>query len=103
MKTRYGRILFHPSAHTDTRGLVLMYTLASLAADAQRHLDNAERAHSGCAQVERQRRAQASRADTQHLRSFDLELPLHADFRHDEVARIAQNFVVGERDRGCFS
>ena len=59
-------------------------------------INNAERAHARRAQIKRQRRAQASGADAEHLRSLDLELALHADLGHDQVARVAQDLVVVE-------
>jgi len=39
------------------------------------------------------------RAHQQDLRVLQLELTLHAYFRHDQVARITQDFVV--RERSC--
>ena len=50
----------------------------------------------GC-QIHAQRRAQAARADQQHVRVLQLELPFHADFGHDQVPRVAQDFVVRKR------
>ena len=38
-------------------------------------------------------RAEAARSDEQHLCRFQLELPLHPDFRHDEVPAVAQDLV----------
>jgi len=65
-------------------------------------VNDAERADTCRAEVERQRRPQASGADAQHLRSFDFELALHADLGHDQVARVAQNLVVVESYGGDF-
>ena len=65
-------------------------------------VNNAERAHAGCAEIKRERRAKASGADAENFRGFDLELALHADLGHDEVARVAQDLVVGEGDGGDF-
>ena len=48
-------------------------------------------------EVERERRAQASRADREHPCGLQLLLPLHAHLRHDQVARIAADLLVGER------
>ncbi len=62
-------------------------------------IHDAERAHSGRAQVQRQRRAQSSGANAQHFGVLDLELPFHADLGHDEVARVAQDFFVVQRCR----
>ena len=59
-------------------------------------VNNAERADAGRAEIKRQRRAESARADAEHLRGFQLELPRHADFRHDQVARVAQDLVVIE-------
>src|SRR6266481_470953 len=40
--------------------------------------------------------AQPARADEQHLGILQLELPVHADLRHDEVAAVAQDFFIRE-------
>jgi len=64
-------------------------------------VDNPERANARRAKIKRQWGPEASRANAQHLRGFELKLPVHADFRHDQVARVAQDFVVVERD-GCY-
>src|SRR5437016_3011522 len=47
-------------------------------------------------------RAESSSADEQHLGVLQLQLPLHADFRHDEMAAVTQNLFVGKaRCRFC--
>ena len=61
-------------------------------------IDESERAHPGCAKIKRQWGSQATRADTEHTRRFQLLLALHAHLGHDQVARVAQDFIVGE---GC--
>ena len=58
---------------------------------------DAERADSGRSQIQDQRRSQPARSDTEHLRLLQFELTVHADFRHDQVARVAQDFLVVER------
>ena len=65
-------------------------------------IDNAERSDAGRSQIERQRRAQTAGADAQHLGLLQLELPLHADFGHDEVPRVAQDLVVAEPSATAF-
>jgi hypothetical protein len=67
---------------------------------------DAECAHARSRQIESQRRAQPARANTQHPRCLQLLLPFHADLGHDEMARVAQDFVVGQGsdfgfDIGC--
>ncbi len=57
---------------------------------------DAQRADAGRAQIQRQRRTQTARADAEHPRRFQLELPFHADLGHDQVARVAQNLVVAQ-------
>ena len=47
-------------------------------------------------QVKPQRRAQATGPDQQDPRAFQLELALHANFRHDQVPAITQNLFVGQ-------
>ena len=50
--------------------------------------------HPGCRQVKGYRRAQPARADHQHRRRQQLALPFQPHFRHQQVARVAQNFFV---------
>src|SRR5581483_6517097 len=57
---------------------------------------HAQGAHASRGQVEGQRGAQASGADAQHLGGLELELALHADLGHDEVARVAEDLLVGQ-------
>ena len=51
-------------------------------------------------QIQPERRAQAARADQQHLGLLQLQLAFHADFRHDQMAAVAQNLVFGQRYPG---
>src|SRR5256884_3175021 len=52
--------------------------------------------------IQTERSAEPARANEQHLGVFQLELPIHADFRHDEMTAVAQNFFVGKaRSRFC--
>ena len=52
--------------------------------------------------IQTERRAKSTRANEQHLSVLQLELPLHADFRHDEMTAVAQNFFVRKaRCRFC--
>src|SRR5205823_3326674 len=46
--------------------------------------------------IQTERSAEPARTNEQHLGVFELELPLHADFRHDKMAAVAQNFFVGK-------
>ena len=62
-------------------------------------VDDAECAYASCGQIEGQWRPQTTRADTQHLRGLELLLTLHANLGHDQVARVAQDFVITEN---CF-
>src|SRR5256885_7076907 len=46
--------------------------------------------------------AEPARADEQYLGVLQLELPLHADFRHDQMAAVAKDFFVRKaRCRFC--
>ena len=47
-------------------------------------------------QIQPERRAQSAGADQQHLGLLQLQLALHADFGHDQVAAVAQDLVVRE-------
>ena len=60
-------------------------------------VDQAQRAHARGRQIQRQRRSQPARADAQHARRFQLLLALHAHLGHDQMARVAQDFVLVER------
>src|SRR5207248_4095354 len=60
-------------------------------------IDEAERADAGGRQVHRDRRSKTSRADTEHFRGLELALTVDADLRHDQVTRVAFDFVVRER------
>ena len=60
-------------------------------------VDQAQRAHAGRGQIERQRRAESAGADAQHARRLQLLLPVHAHLGHDQVARVAQDFIVAQR------
>ena len=51
--------------------------------------------------IQAKRRAKSARADEQDFGVFQLELPLHADFRHDKVAAVSQNFFI-RKARGRF-
>src|SRR5712692_1732839 len=50
--------------------------------------------------IQAQRRTEPSRADEQYLGVFQLELPVHPDFRHDEMAAVAQNLLFGKTHSG---
>jgi hypothetical protein len=60
-------------------------------------IDQAERAYASGRKVQGQRRPQPARANTQHARRLQLLLPFHADLRHDQVARVAQDFILAQR------
>ena len=49
-------------------------------------------------QVEAERSAEAAGAHQQHLGGFQFLLPLDADLGNDQVAAVAQDFVLGEGD-----
>ena len=68
-------------------------------------IDHTERAYARSREIQSQRRTESTRAHAKNLRSFQLELPIHADFGHDQVARIAENFIIAKRGSGasCFS
>ena len=59
-------------------------------------IDQTQRAHARGCKIKRQRRSQPARANAQHARRFQLLLPLHADLRHDQMPRVAQDFVLAE-------
>ena len=57
-------------------------------------VDNAERADAGGGEIHRRGRSQTARPDAQHLRRLELALPVHADFRQDQVPAVAPHFVL---------
>ena len=59
----------------------------------------AQPAHAGGRQIQPERRPQPARADEQHFRRLELELPLHPHLGHDEVAAVAQDFLRRQRRR----
>ena len=62
-------------------------------------VDDPERADARGGEVERGRRAEAARAEQQHLRVEQLLLALEADLRDEQVARVALALLGGERAR----
>src|SRR6266571_2431008 len=59
-------------------------------------INQTELAHARGRKIQAQRRTEPSRADEQHLGVFQSELPVHPNFRHDEMAAIAQNLLFGK-------
>ncbi len=59
-------------------------------------IDKAERADAGRGQVERKRRTEPAGAHAKDARGLELLLALHADFRQDEVARVAGEIGLAE-------
>ena len=64
-------------------------------------IDEAEFADAGRGEIQAERRAESAGADQQHLGVLELELTFHADFRHDQVAAVAQDLFVAETRRGA--
>ena len=60
-------------------------------------IHEADAAHARRGQIKAERRAESSGADAQHLGLLELELPLHAHFRHDQMAAVAQDLFFGKR------
>ena len=64
-----------------------------------REIDNIEIYQADAADARRrkikpERRAQPAGADAENFRLLELELPVHADFGHDQVPAVAQDFVL---------
>ena len=59
-------------------------------------IDEADATDAGGRQVQAEGSAEAAGADQQHLRLFQLLLAFDADFRNDQVAAVAQDFIFGE-------
>ena len=57
-------------------------------------------AHACRGEIKPQRRAQTAGADHQHFGLGELELTLHAHFRHDQVAAVALNLFFRKRALG---
>ena len=64
---------------------------------------NSECAYACCTEIKRQGRTEPTGANAQNFCGLKLELPFHANFGHDEVARIAQDLVVVQREGGGLS
>ena len=64
-------------------------------------VDDADRSHPGQRHVDRDRRAQAARADHEHSRVPQLSLPGRPDGLHDDVTRVPHDLVRGQRGRVC--
>src|SRR5437660_10183202 len=60
-------------------------------------VDDAERADAGGREIHRHGRSEPARAYAQDLRGLQPALTVDADLRHDQVARVALHFVVGQR------
>ena len=59
-------------------------------------IDEADRADTGCGQIERRRRTKATRADQENLGLGDLLLPLATHLRQEDVAAVAGDLIFGE-------
>ena len=60
-------------------------------------IDEADAADARGRQIQAQRRAQSAGAHQQHLGGLQLLLAFHAHFGDDQVAAVAQDFVLAER------
>ena len=65
-------------------------------------IDDANPSDTGGGQIHRDRRAEPAGADAEHAGSLQLQLPLHADLRQDQMTAVASDLLIGERvrDRG---
>ena len=52
-----------------------------------------------CSQVEQKRRAKPTRSDAKDAGRFEAALPLHTDFRKDQMAGIAATLISTQRLR----
>src|SRR5262245_53761526 len=59
-------------------------------------IDQADRADAGRGEIQSHRRAQPARSDREDASGFELLLALEPDLRHDQVARVAADLVVGQ-------
>jgi hypothetical protein len=57
-------------------------------------INDPERAHARGGKIKRKRRAQSAGADAEHARRLQFLLPIHANLRHDQMPRVAQDFVL---------
>src|SRR5579862_7344893 len=62
-------------------------------------IDEAEGADAGGAEIQGKRRAEATGADAEYSRGFELLLALHANLGHDQMPGVAQDFILAE---GCW-
>ena len=61
-------------------------------------IDQADAADACRGEIQTERRAEAAGADAEHFGLLELELTFHADFGHDQVAAVAQDFFFRKRD-----
>ena len=66
-------------------------------------VDDPDPADAGGRKVHRSRRAEPTRADAQHAARLQLPLTVDADLRHDQVAAVALDFLVGQLRQGLVS
>src|SRR5712664_1403254 len=64
-------------------------------------VDQAQFADARGGKIQTKWRAKPARADEQYFGVLQFELPLHTDFRHDEMAAVAKDFFV-RKTRGRF-
>ena len=57
-------------------------------------IDQPEGSDACGSKVEHQRRAEPACSNTEHTRGLQLLLPCHGNFGHDQVPRVAQNFLI---------
>ena len=62
-------------------------------------VDDAEPPDAGRGQVHRHRRAEATGTDAENAGRLQLQLPVHADLRHDQVPAVAGDLLVAQRRR----
>ncbi len=62
-------------------------------------VDDPDAPDAGRGQIQRHRRAETASTDAQHTGRLELQLPVHADLGHDEVATVPSDFVVAQRHK----
>ena len=62
-------------------------------------IDEADASNARGGEIQAEWRSKTAGANAQNFGLLELQLPVHADFRHDQVTAIAQDFFLGKRNR----
>src|SRR4051812_16523905 len=64
-------------------------------------IDDADSADPGRGEVHRSGRAEPARADAEDAAGFQATLPVHSDFRHDEMPAVSLHLILRQLGKGA--